>query len=136
MAAISITASAVLASTSMQKGVANAATTITQGQVLYTLTNGTVGLADADGIAPLYTPVGIALNAASAGQPVDYVTSDPNFTLGATILSGDTLWLSPTAGGITKTIGDLTSGVNVVVIGVMTSTTTAIINFVQGGVKA
>lgn len=137
MSAIAITASGVFASSTATRAMGIAGVAITQGQPLYLDTaTATLKLADADAASPAFTVAGISLNAAAIGQPVDYVIQDTSFTLGATILAGDTLWLSPTAGGITKTVGDLTTGVNVVVLGVMSSTTTAIVNFIQGGVRA
>jgi len=46
------------------------AATVTAGQVLYRLADGTFGLADANGASTLIkTPYGIALNGGAAGQP-------------------------------------------------------------------
>lgn len=138
MAAISITASGVLpsAAATIQQGIAGAA--ITQGQTLYvdTANSNVLKLGDSDASALTATIAGIAITAASTGQKVLYVTKDPAFTLGATILSGDDLWASPTAGGITKTQADLVATNYKVHLGVMTSTTTANINITQGGLIA
>jgi hypothetical protein len=43
--------------------------------------------------------VGIALNAASTGQPVTYQTSGP-ITIGATVVVGTAYYASTTAGGV------------------------------------
>lgn len=49
-----------------------------------------------------------------------FVTKDPALVLGCTMLVGDTIWQSDTAGGITKTFADLEAGDYVTVIGVCT----------------
>jgi len=135
MAAISVTAASVLKSSTGQVSVGTAGATITAGQSLYVDTNDSnkLKLADANGTAPANTFAGIALNAASAGQPVSYCTNDTaGFTIGATVVAGDTIWLSQTPGGITKTIGDLSGGL-AIVVGVMLTTTTMNLTPVVGG---
>ena len=139
MAAISITAANVLksASGSVANGIAGAS--ITAGQALYIDTGDSnkLKLADANGTAPANTFAGIALNAATAGQPVSYCTNDTaGFTIGATVLAGDTIWLSPAAGGLTKTFADLATLDKVIVVGVMLTTTTMNLTPVTGGVLA
>ncbi len=135
MAAISVTAASVLKSSTGQVSVGTAGATITAGQSLYVDTSDSnkLKLADANGTAPANTFAGIALNAASAGQPVSYCTNDTaGFTIGATVVAGDTIWLSQTPGGITKTIGDLSGGL-AIVVGVMLTTTTMNLTPVVGG---
>ena len=135
MAAISITAASVLKSSTGQVSVGTAGATITAGQAVYidTSDSNKIKLADANGTTPATTFAGIALNAASSGQPVSYCTNDTaGFTIGATVLAGDTIWLSPTAGGLTKTIGDLSGGL-AIVVGVMLTTTTMNLTPVVGG---
>jgi hypothetical protein len=139
MEAISITAANVLKSStgSVANGIAGAS--ITAGQAVYIDTGDSnkIKLADANGTAPANTFAGIALNAATAGQPVSYCTNDTaGFTIGATVLAGDTIWLSPTAGGLTKTFADLTTLDKVIVVGVMLTTTTMNLTPVTGGVLA
>lgn len=139
MAAISITASSVLKSATGSVSVGVAGASITAGQAVYidTSDNSKIKLADANGTAPANTFAGIALNAASSGQPVSYCTNDSaGFTIGATFLAGDTIWLSPTAGGITKTESDLIAGCTKIVIGNMLTTTTMNLNPNVGGVIA
>ena len=138
MAAIAITAGSVIPSSSAVIKYGVAGETITAGQVLYVepVTN-LMKLCDANSTAAIATAAGIALNGASVNQRVYYCTEDTGgFASGATILSGDTLWTSATAGGITKTAADQTSGVYSTVIGVMTSTTLAQIKIVAGGLIA
>ena len=139
MAAISITASSVLKSATASRVTGIAGTTITAGQALYIDTGDSnkLKLADANGTAPANTFAGLAENNASAGQPVSYVGIDTGgFTIGATVLAGDTIWLSPTPGGITKTQADLVAGCTVVCLGTMLTTTTLALNPVVGGVVA
>jgi len=138
MAAIAITAGSVIPSSSAVIKYGVAGETITAGQVLYVepVTN-LMKLCDANSTAAIATAAGIALNGASVNQRVYYCTEDTGgFAIGATILSGDTLWTSATAGGITKTAADQTSGVYSTVIGGMTSTTLAQIKIVAGGLIA
>ena len=139
MAAISITAASVLKSSTGSVSVGVAGASITAGQSVYidTSDSNKIKLADANGTAPANTFAGIALNAASSGQPVSYCTNDSSgFTIGATVLAGDTIWLSPTAGGITKTESDLIAGCTKIVIGNMLTTTTMNLNPNVGGVIA
>ena len=138
MAAIAITAGSVIPSSSavIKSGIAGE--TITAGQVVYvepvTLL---IKLCDANSTAAIATAAGIATNGASVNQKVYYCTEDTGgFAIGATILSGDTLWTSGTAGGITKTAADNVNPVYCTVLGVMTSTTLARINIVAGGLIA
>jgi hypothetical protein len=136
MAAISITAASVLPSSTatIDQGVAGA--TITQGQALYidTSDSNKLKLADANGTAPANTFAGIAVNAASSGQKITYCSKDlGGFTVGGTVAVGDDVWLSGTAGGITKTRADLTTGDTVIHLGVINSSGKLILNPVAGG---
>jgi hypothetical protein len=67
------------------------------------------------------TPIGIALNGASVGQPVK-VHKSGNLTLNAVLTAGQIYILSNTAGGIAPH-SDLTTGWYPVVLGVALSTT-------------
>lgn len=136
MAAISIDATLVLASTGKLGGVAKAGAATTAGQVGYIADNNVFTLADANGTPPANAPGAIALNGGATNQPISYASSDPNFTPGFTALAGDTIWLSPTAGGMTKTIADLVSGCTVSVLGVMKTTTTMKLAITIGGAVA
>lgn len=140
MAAISIVAASVLPSSSaiIRRGIAGA--TITQGQAIYVDSANSYVLkltTTASALAAGSAGIGIALNAASSGQPVDYVVSDPAFTPGSTQLSGDDVWLfDTTAGALTITKGDLESGDYVTHMGTYISTTTMNLNPTLGGLIA
>ena len=139
MAAISITASSVLKSSTGSRSTGIAGATITQGQAVYidTTDSNKIKLADANGTTPANTCAGIAENGASAGQPVSYVGVDTGgFTIGATVLAGDMIWVHTTPGAITKTFADLTSGCTVIPLGSMLSTTTLALQPLVGGVVA
>ena len=71
-----------------------------------------------------------------AKRPVMVWLHGGGFAIGATILSGDTLWSSATPGGITKTAADQVSGIYSTPIGVMISTTLAKIKIIPGGLIA
>lgn len=117
-----ITAADVLASVSGLQGTAGA--TITQGQVLYkdSSDSNKLKLADADSLTAAAKVVeGIALNAASVGQPLSYVKTDANFDPGFTATEGEIYVLSGTAGAIAPE-ADLASGDAVVILGVGLST--------------
>lgn len=139
MADISITAASVIpsASSSATKVQKVLAATVTAGQTLYLLANGTVGLADANVAAPVSTVYGIAANGGAAGQTITVIREDPALAIGATLTIGDTLWQSATAGGITITASDNVSGMYVTSLGVAVSTTAFNFNPVAAGaVKA
>ncbi len=124
-------------------GTIAAATTVTQGQTVYQLGNGTIGLADSNAGSPANTCAGIALTGGSAGQPIVYCTGAPydfanavgGLTLGASasLLAGDTIWLQSVAGGMTKTAADVASGCTSIVLGVMVTTTVLDFVMVRGG---
>ncbi len=139
MSNISITAASVLksANASITTGITAAGVTITQGQYLYMLANGTMGLADSNGTPPAtgINGVYVALNASSPGQPIDYINADTAFVFGGTAASGDFIYLSNTAGAITSTYADIASGSLVVFIGVINTDLTMNFRPVIGGVK-
>ncbi len=135
MADISITAGSVLKSVSGSFLRAISATTITAGQFVYQLANGSIGLADSNGTAPANTVAGVALNGASVGQPIDYVDSDPSLTSGGTLTSGNVIYLSDTPGGMTATYADIASGSTVIILGVVNTDGTLNFNPTTGGVK-
>lgn len=135
MADISVTAANVRRGNgNAQQGIAAAGVTITAGAVVYQLTDGTYGLADADGVSPANSVAGIAINGAAAGQPFLFVAEDTSFTPGGTLsVAGGAVYLSDTPGGITQTIGDLESGDKVISLGVPLTTTTMNLKPVAGG---
>lgn len=137
MSDISITAASVLkgSSSSIFRGTIAAGVTITQGQVLYQLANGNIGLADSNGVAPANSVLGISLTAGSPGQPVDYVMTDAAFTSGGTLTSGNVIYLSDTPGGMTATYADIASGSTVITLGVVNTDGTLNLSPVVGGTK-
>lgn len=125
---LSITAANVAMSADGQnhKLIRTAGASITPGQPVFlnSVTDGKEYPADANGTAPAYEVEGIAVTAATAGQPVVVCYQDNAFVIGAAVVIGDTLWLGATPGGITKTAADNVSGMYVAVLGVANSTTT------------
>ena len=132
MAVLTITAANVAkgASSNTKSGTAGAA--ITQGQPVY-LAAATTTLfpADADVLASAAV-VGVALNAASTGQPVTYQTSGP-ITIGATVTVGTAYYASTTAGGVCLE-SDLASGDFATFLGFATSTTVITLDIKAAGV--
>jgi hypothetical protein len=96
---------------------AKAGATITAGQNLYKDTDNTMKLLDANGADPSFKFAGIALNGASAGQPIAYVVNDPDFTPGYALAAGDVVITSGTAGA-SAPVDDAASGWYVTVLGV------------------
>jgi hypothetical protein len=132
MAVLTITAANVAkgARTNTKSGTAGAA--ITQGQPVYIdAATDTLFPADADVLASAAV-VGIALNAASTGQPVTYQTSGP-ITIGATVVTGTAYYASTTAGGICLE-SDLASGDFATFLGFATSTTVITLDIKASGV--
>lgn len=134
MADIVITPADVLPSAAAQilQGIAGA--TIAQGETLYvdTANNNVLKLSDANGSTPANTVAGIALNAASSGQIINYVARDPALIIGNALTAADILFLSINPGQITKTIADVTSGSTLIVLGACVTggaATVATVNF-------
>jgi len=130
MAALSITAGSVIPSVNASTTKGTAGATITAGQTLYLdSATSTLKLCDADASAAASTFVGIAMHGASSGQELRYVFKDPALAIGATLVIGDTLWTSGTAGGITKTFTDNVTGGTLYVTVLGTAISTSAINF-------
>jgi len=135
MADISVTASSVLGASSAVKTHGTAGATITAGQVVYLdSTTSTYKLADADsGTAAAKVPVGIALHGASSGQPLT-ILERGNLTLNAVLTAGTAYYLSPTTAGGICPVADVTSGDDVVLLGLATSTTVLAVDIQVTGV--
>lgn len=136
MADLTVTAANVVAGTDsvFEYGVLGA--TVTAGQVLYkdTTASDVWKLADNNGATALIrTPVGIALNGGSSGQPVK-VHKSGSYTSGATMTAGLAYYLSDTPGGLCP-IADVGAGEYVSFIGVATSTTVLKVNITVSGVS-
>ena len=115
----SVTAGSVLASSTAVTRTGTAGATITAGQVVYKHSGGTYKLAKADAVATAQA-VGIALHGASSGQPLKIVVKDDDFTPGASSTEGMHVQLSSgTAGGITGTAADVTTGAFPFLIGIV-----------------
>jgi hypothetical protein len=109
--------------------------TLTAGQAVYldtavAITTGQVKKASAIGTGLSTQVIGFAANGASLGQPVRIVIRDPGLTLGGTVTAGCVIYLG-TAGAVTLTYADLTTGGFVAILGVGINATK--INF--GGTK-
>jgi len=122
LADISVTASAVLASSDATTEHGRAGATITAGQVVaLDTTTGKLVLADADGSSIIRVPRGIALNGASDGQPLAIVKAG-DVTFNAVLTAGVAMYLSPTPGGICPRADVLTADI-VSHLGIARSTT-------------
>lgn len=123
-----ITAASVVPGTNATIKPGTAGATILAGQVVYRDSADTkLKLADSDhATAAVHDAVGIALNGASANQPVDYQTAG-EITIGATMTAGNTYFLSNTAGGICPD-ADVGAGEEVIQIGIAKSTTVLVID--------
>lgn len=134
MADLSVTAANVIASNSAKRARGIAGATITAGQPVYvdTAASNVLKLADNDASAATATIAGIALHGAASGQPLEYVTEDPDFTPGATLTTGTIYVASSTAGGIAPA-ADLASGDYPTVLFVAKSTSKAVMKIVAGG---
>lgn len=133
MSDISVTAASVVASAAAQTAWGVAGATITAGQTLYkdAANSNVLKLADADASAAAANCVGIALNGAASGQPVQYTWDDPDFTPGATLTlsvasAKPAYVLSATAGGIAPA-ADLAANMYPVYIMTAKSTTKAVL---------
>lgn len=126
MVALSITASQVQPGSGVATKEGTAGATITAGQCLYLdSATDTLKLADANGTAAVATCVGIALNGASSGQPVEY-QSVGSITLGAgaSMTVGEIYLVSTTAGSIMPEADISTQNDYVTVLGVATAAAT------------
>lgn len=124
MADVSVTAGLVVPSSTAAIAQGTSSANITAGKVVYRDASDsyTIKLASTASTTAA-AAVGIAVNAASIGQPVLYVTSG-NVSFGASVFTkGDALAVADTAGGI-RPIADNGTGDIVTVLGVATATDT------------
>tara|TARA_R110000822_G_scaffold89133_3_gene206098 strand:- start:454 stop:867 length:414 start_codon:yes stop_codon:yes gene_type:complete len=133
MADITITAASVVRGPTAKLETGTAGATITQGQPVYRdATDGLYKLSDCNSATAAVRAVrGIALNAASTGQPLTIAKSGP-VTIGATLVAGVAYYLSGTAGGICP-VADLTTGDYPTVLGIATSTTVLNVDIQSSG---
>ncbi len=134
MADLVITAANVISGSDAAIDHGRAGATITAGQVVYKeSSSGKYKLADADGASvEIKTPVGVALNGASDGQPLAVQTSG-DITIGGTLTAGSVYYLSSTPGGI-QPYADLGSGEYVALLGLAKSTTVLALRITVPGV--
>ncbi len=134
MADLTVTAANVVAGSNPGTDTYLAGETITAGQALY-LASATKKFMKADndsGTAEAKVATHIALNGASANQPVVGQKSG-TVTIGATMTNGAAYYLSATAGGICPD-ADVVAGKNVCLIGFAISTTVLSLGFRAPGV--
>ncbi|WP_028003175.1 hypothetical protein [Sinorhizobium meliloti] len=138
MADIVITPASVVPGAGAKVTSGTAGATITAGQVVYldSTTTGKWHHADSDAATAAArgqgANVGIALNGASNGQPIDVLTEGP-ITLGAVLTAGTAYYLSPTPGGIAP-LADLLTGDYVTLLGLATSTSVLNLDIQYSGV--
>ena len=135
MADISVTATSVKAGGNTQIEHGFAGETLTAGQVVYkdASSGGQFKKADCDSatVAAKFAH-GIALNGGASGQPIAVATGGP-VTFNAALTAGTAYYLSGTAGGIAPR-ADITTGDDVVFLGIATSTTVLDLRIVNTGV--
>jgi hypothetical protein len=128
---LSITAANVVPSNNAVVRYATAGATIAAGQLVYLdaadldVNNfGKAKLSDANAATAIRVVEGIAVNSASAGQRVSYVTYDPALVIAASGLTVNAVLISSaTAGGIAP-VADLTTGWYLHAVAVVKSATT------------
>lgn len=131
---LSITAASVVKGSNgvVERGTAGA--TVTAGQVVYyDSAAGTWKLAD-DNSATVAarSPRGIALHAASTGQPLT-IHKGGDITIGATLTAGVAYYLSDTPGGICP-VADLATGEYPTIVGIARSASVLRVQFLESGV--
>lgn len=136
MADLSITAANFVPGSNAKYKQGVAGETVTQGQPLYVKSSDNrLYKADADASAETALVVGIAANAGSAGQVIDYVYEDDDLTVGATMTMANVYVTSGVAGGIAP-FADFANGDYLTVILVPKSTTKAVLKLVAAGAVA
>lgn len=129
-----VTAASVVRGSNANTLFGDAGETITAGQVVYrSSTDNKFYKADNNAAtAAARTSLGIALNGASAGQPLTVQTSG-DITIGATLTPGVEYYLSDTAGGICP-VADLGTGEYPGTVGMALSATVLRLGFTYSGV--
>lgn len=132
MADLSITAGSVIASAqaTIDRRYSYGAT-VTQGQPVYLDTGNLWQLADANASATTAAVRGIVLVGGAINQPGIVVTTDPNFTPGATLAVGTMYVLSANAGKICP-VADSVTGVYNSLLFIANTSTTAVMTVVNG----
>jgi hypothetical protein len=134
--ALTITASGFIPGSNAKIKQGIAGETITQGQPLYLKSaDNRLYKADANASAEAALVVGLAANAASAGQPIQYDWDDDDLTVGATLAMTSVYVASATAGAI-DAISDFQAGSYLTVLLVPKSTTKAVLKLTAAGAVA
>jgi hypothetical protein len=123
MADLTITAASVISQNKTRRDVGVAGASVTAGQVVYFDSAAqNYKLCDVNSAtAAARVPAGIALHAASTGQPL-VVQTGGLITIGATLTAGVAYYASGTPGGI-RPVADNTTGDYPALLGLATSTT-------------
>lgn len=132
MAELSITPGNVLpgAGAVVEAGIAGG--TITAGMAVYKAADNTIIATDADSATvAARQAIGIALNGASAGQPVDYMKMGGEITIGGTMTAGLTYYLSGATAGAICVLADVGGTEYLSIVGIAKSTT--VLKTVAGG---
>lgn len=134
MTDISITAANVARASSSGTEQGTAGATITAGQVVYLdAADNKYKLADSNSATvAARTPVGIALNGASNGQPLA-VHKRGSITIGGTLTPGVAYYLSDTPGGICP-VADVGSGEYATLLGIASSASVLKVDIQESGV--
>lgn len=132
MAELSITPASCLPGAGAVIESGNAGGTITAGMAVYKAADGTIVATDADSATvAARQAIGIALNGASAGQPVNYMKMGGEITIGATMTAGLTYYLSGATAGSLCVLADVGASEYLCVAGIAKSTT--VLKTVAGG---
>ena len=128
MADFTVTAATVQQTSTAKTRAGIAGETLVAGQVVFrdSADSNKIKLADCTN-ADKYQAVGITINGAADGQPIDYVEADLGFDPGFTAAIGDVVVLS--TAGLMAPVADLTTGDYCVICGIMNSTTTMNLEF-------
>lgn len=135
MVDISITATAVVPGTNSIRDSGTAGETIAAGKAVYRSSSTKLWmLADSNSAtAEVRTATGIALNGASANQPID-VHKEGDLTMNAVLTANVAYFLSDTPGGLCP-IADVGSGEYLCQIGIAKSTTVLAVRIQATGVS-
>lgn len=132
MTDLSVTAANVLPGAGAQVESGMAGGTITAGKSVYKAADGSIVAADAaSATLAARQPVGIALNGASLGQPVDYMKLGGEITIGATMTAGVTYYQSGAVAGNLCPLADVGAAEYLCVVEIAKSTT--VLKTVAGG---
>ena len=135
MVDLTITPANVIAGANAQRASGTAGVAIAAGQCIYKdAATGKYLLCDNNAAdVNARKPAGIALNNAALNQPVDLLTSG-DITIGAAVTAGTDYFLSTSATGGICPRADVTSGMNVVLIGIAKSATVLAVDIQNPGV--